>query len=92
MVQQLKIPLMQNINKRFCFLFILHITIIYFVLLECFYFHFPCSIVFLNSFLNRKQIKVKIKIHEILSYNFFKSEIGKWGGDNQYQFQVLGEC
>ena len=37
----------------------------------CFYFHLRRSAFFFSSFLNKKWITIKIKIHEILSKDFF---------------------
>ena len=72
--EQLKIPL-QNVSKGFCFLhtmFFIH-YVLYFVLQECvFYFHLLHSVIFLSSFLITKQFNnIKMKMHEILSTNFF---------------------
>ena len=59
-----------------------------------FYLYLSCSVVFFSSFLNKKQIYIKIKIRAILSTHFFSNEIDSRleDGGNQYQIQVVGEC
>ena len=37
----------------------------------CFYFYVLCNVAFFSSFLNMKQINIKIKIYEILPTNYF---------------------